>query len=153
VIFRSLDRFRDHGLLLLRVGIGAMFIAHGLPKLLAGPESWAGLGKSMAYFGLDFAPAFWGFMAAITECGGGLLVALGLAMRPACVFLVINMVVAMATHIQKADGFVKVSHPAEDGIVLLALFVTGPGRFSLDALIERWRSPLRSGGTRAIKEG
>ncbi len=40
MILRSLDKYRDVGLLILRVGIGIMFMGHGLPKLIAGPEKW-----------------------------------------------------------------------------------------------------------------
>ena len=38
MIFRFLDKYRDIGLLILRVGIGIMFMIHGLPKLTAGPK-------------------------------------------------------------------------------------------------------------------
>lgn len=93
----------------------------------------------MAYFGLGFAPTFWGFMSAFAELGGGILIALGLALRPVSVLLVINMVVAMGTHFQKGDNFNVWSHAADDGIIFLALFFMGPGKYSLDALLERKR--------------
>lgn len=38
MILRSLDKYRDVGLLILRVGIGLMFMIHGFPKLFGGPE-------------------------------------------------------------------------------------------------------------------
>ena len=62
--FGSLERWRDHGLVLLRVGLGAMMIGHGWPKIVDGPERWERLGAAMGTFGIDFTPAFWGFMAA-----------------------------------------------------------------------------------------
>jgi putative oxidoreductase len=36
MIFHKLDKHRDKGLLILRVGIGIMFMCHGFPKLTAG---------------------------------------------------------------------------------------------------------------------
>lgn len=136
-----LDKYRDVGLLILRVGIGLMFVAHGLPKVLGGPEKWAKLGAVMGVFGLDFAPAFWGFMAAVSECGGGALLALGLFARPACFFLLCVMTVATSMHLNKGDPFQVYSHPIEAGIVFFSLLIIGPGKYSLDRL----RSPFASG--------
>ncbi len=65
-IWNSLGKYRDTGLLILRVGLGVMMIMHGLPKLQGGPELWAGVGKSMGNIGIHFMPTFWGFMAAGT---------------------------------------------------------------------------------------
>jgi putative oxidoreductase len=55
------EKFRDYGLLLLRLGIGLMFAAfHGFPKIIGGAETWAGLGKTFNnLIGVSFIPAFW----------------------------------------------------------------------------------------------
>src|SRR5687768_1181925 len=97
--FHYLNRYRETGILLLRIGIGVMFILHGYPKLLGGPEKWESLGNNMGNLGINFAPAFWGFLAAFAEAIGGLLVVLGLFFRPACFLLFITMVVAATKHI------------------------------------------------------
>ena len=74
------DRFRDVGLLILRLGFGFGFVwYHGGPKLLGGPERWTGTGDAIANFGLGGGFVFWGFLAALAEGLGGLLFALGLA--------------------------------------------------------------------------
>ena len=52
MILSSLERYRDFGLLLLRIGLGAMFIWHGAPKLVGGPETWTRLGGAMANYTL-----------------------------------------------------------------------------------------------------
>lgn len=132
MILRSLDKYRDLGLLILRIGIGIMFMGHGLPKLLAGPEKWTMLGQAMNALGIGFAPATWGFMAAAAEFFGGLLLVLGFFTRPACFFLLCTMVVASYMHISKGDSFVRYSHAVESGILFLSLFFIGPGRYSLD---------------------
>jgi len=132
MILRFLDKYRDIGLLILRVGIGIMFMIHGLPKLTAGPEKWVMLGGTMKALGVGFAPMAWGFMAALSEFGGGLLLALGFFTRPACIFLLATMIVAAVMHISKGDPFVKYSHAMEAGTLFLSLILIGPGKYSLD---------------------
>ena len=137
---KKLDELRDHGLLFVRVGLGLMFVAHGWPKLVGGPDKWEKLGGAMATFGIDFVPTFWGFMAAFAEVGGGLLLAVGLATRPALALLFMTMVVATAKHLAAGDDFRKWSHAAEAAIMFAGLFLIGPGRFSLDQWIRDRRS-------------
>ena len=120
------------GILLMRIGLGVMFMLHGWPKIAGGPEKWAGLGGALANWGINFAPAFWGLMAGIAEFGGGILLLLGLFFRPACVFLFFTMVVAATMHLKNNDAFSDYSHAIELGMVFFSLYFTGPGRFSID---------------------
>ena len=131
MILTFLDKHRHIGLLILRIGIGCMFLSHGLPKLFGGPEKWAGLGEAMATFGITFLPAFWGFMAAISESLGGLCFIFGIFFRPACALLTITMLVAAASDL-KEEGFMDASHAIEAGIVFLSFILIGPGKYSLD---------------------
>lgn len=142
----GLERYRDHALLFLRVGLGLAFMGHGVPKLLGGPDRWANLGTSMALLGIDFAPTFWGFMASVAEGVGGFLLVIGLLVRPASVLMACTMVVAVLRHIDSGDSFGGWSHAMEAGIVFVALVVLGGGRFSLDARISGRGAPasLRS---------
>lgn len=131
-LFSSLSRYHHAGLLVLRVGIGAMMILHGYPKLLGGPEKWAKLGGSMAAFGIHDSPAFWGFMAAFAEGVGGLLFLIGFLFRPATLLLMITMAVAAMHHINDGEGVMGGSHAIELGILFLAMFIIGPGNYSID---------------------
>jgi putative oxidoreductase len=131
------ERLQDLGLLLLRVGIGGMFMGHGWPKLAGGPERWARLGKAMTHLGIDFMPTVFGFAAAISEFFGGLLIALGLLFRPGCTLLLGTMVVASTMHIRKGDSFTASSHAIEAAILFAALVLIGPGRYTLEAWIRR----------------
>jgi putative oxidoreductase len=131
-IFRRLYTGYHVGLLLMRIGLGITFICHGFPKLAGGPESWAGLGEAMQHWGIHFAPTFWGFMGALGECGGGILVMLGLFFRPACVLLVLTMATATLVHLENNDPFSTLSHAMEMGIVFFSLYFIGPGWYSLD---------------------
>lgn len=127
---------KDLGLLILRVGIGAMFILHGIPKLIGGPAGWEGL----AQHGLPFLPegfisiAF-GFAAMATELVGGLLLALGKFHRIVCAGLAGVMLVAFTTKIGSVTGignFAKeAGWPLELLIVFVALYFMGPGKFTV----------------------
>ena len=126
------DRFRDLGLLLLRVGIGGMFMFHGWPKLAGGASSWKKLGASaMGKLGIDVAPTFFGFAAATSEFFGGLLIAVGFLFRPALTLLVVTMAVAASSHLLSGDSFGKASHAIEAGVLFLALILIGPGKHTI----------------------
>jgi len=140
MLLTFLDRYRDFGLLVLRVGIGIMFILHGVPKLGAGPETWTMLGSSMANFGITFGHQWWGLMAALAESVGGALILLGFLFRYANAVLVINMSVAASYHLFKGDPFSMASHAVEAGILFFSLIFIGPGRFSIDELLTRRRT-------------
>lgn len=130
-----LDRFRNEGLLLLRVGLGLMFLYHGWPKVTGGVAAWTKLGMSMSFVGIGFLPPFWGFMAAASEFGGGLLLILGLFFRPACLLLTITMAVAVAMKLGTGAGLGGASQALELGIVFLSLIFIGPGQYSMEARI------------------
>lgn len=131
-ILDSLGKYRNTGLLILRVGLGVMMITHGFPKLAGGPAGWEGLGGSMKVVGIDFLPVFWGFMGAAAEAIGGLFLILGLFFRPVNVLLVITMLIAALVHFGKGDGLSGASHAIELGIVFFSLIFIGPGKYSID---------------------
>ena len=137
----SANKFRNHGLLLLRVGIGVMFVMHGYPKITGGPEKWAQIGGAISYLGINFAPAFWGFMAASSEFFGGFFLIFGFLFRPAAAMLLIVMVTAVAMHLGSGDDLMRASHAIESGILFLGLIFIGPGRFSVDELFSPGKSP------------
>lgn len=121
------------GWLVLRVGIGISIFLHGFPKITAGAEMWTAIGSSMGVFGINFAPTFWGLLAALTESVGGLLFALGLFFRPAAIMLAGMMTVALATHLAAGDDFMRYGHALDLLIVFAASILIGAGKYSLDA--------------------
>lgn len=130
------DRNKDFGLLILRIGIGISFLfVHGWPKMMGGPALWEKLGGSMGNLGIDFAPIFWGFMAAAAEFGGGLLLIVGLFTRTSSAFLAFTMLVAAANHLSAMDPWGRVFHPIEMMVVFIALIFLGAGKYSIDALM------------------
>jgi putative oxidoreductase len=131
-LFSNLGKYKDFGLLLMRAGIGVLFMIYGYPKLLGGPTMWTQIGGAMKNIGVDFYPVFWGLMAAITETFGGFLLVLGLAFRPVNLLLAFTMLIAGLYHYKAGDGFQGASHAIEAGIVFLALVFIGPGKYSVD---------------------
>jgi putative oxidoreductase len=122
----------DIGLLLLRLFAGlALAFAHGLGKLPPSDRFVGWVGS----FGFP-APGVFAWLSGITEFFGGILLASGLLTRPAAVFIVINMTVAVIFgHAGQSFG--------ERELPLLFLFVAlmfafvGAGRYSVDAQLRR----------------
>jgi putative oxidoreductase len=129
----------DAGLLLLRLGVGTlMFGLHGWARLIRGfnysvfdaPWPFVDL---VASLGFPIAGAF-AVASALSESIGAFLLAVGLFTRPAAAVLAIDMAVAVYNEISGGDSF---ELPALYFIGAVALMITGPGRYALDALRRR----------------
>lgn len=131
-ILDNLGKYRNTGLLILRVGIGGMMMVHGFPKIMGGLEKWTAIGSSMKVIGIDFIPTFWGFMAGATEGFGGFLLLLGLFFRPVNMMLTFTMLIAALVHFGKGEGILGASHAIELGVLFFALIFIGPGKYSVD---------------------
>src|SRR5918997_433108 len=88
------NKTADVGLALLRVVAGvAMAVNHGASKIQDPSQIIGGASR------LGFpAPTFFGWMAAISEFFGGILLALGLATRPAAFLIGCTMFTAAFVH-------------------------------------------------------
>jgi putative oxidoreductase len=133
------------GRLLLRVTVGSIFIEHGTQKLFGwfgghGPD---GTGQFFESVGLR--PGRRNAIAAgSAEAGGGAMLALGLATPLAAASLAGVMLTALRTVVWR-DGF-KTGEGGYEMLLLvsaLALAESGPGPWSLDALL---RSERRGAG-------
>ena len=129
-----LSRNRDAGILVLRIALGGFFIwAFGWDKLAGGIKKWEQVGGAMKHLGIDFWPAYWGFMAAIAETLGALLFAIGLFFRPACMMLLATMIVAAIFSYQKSPGGIgAAAHAINLSIVFFSCIFIGPGKYSVD---------------------
>ena len=114
-----------------------MFVLHGYPKITGGIELWTKIGSSMSNLGINFAPAFWGFMASLSEFGGAILLILGVGFRIASFLMFTTMGVATFYHLNKGDGIQGASHAIEAGILFLSLFLIGPGKYTLRFLTKK----------------
>jgi putative oxidoreductase len=134
-MFKSLGKYSSSASLILRIGLGlTMVFAHGLPKVMEGPEGWAQTGRAMASLGVTFAPTFWGAFACFGELIGGIMLIAGLFVRPVSMFLISVLFVAAAQNVVTAGSLRGGrAHPIDAATGLLALVVLGAGKASLDA--------------------
>ncbi|NCD69514.1 DoxX family protein [Mucilaginibacter agri] len=128
----TLGKYKNFGLLVIRVGLGIMFIYHGFPKLAGGVHTWEQTGQATRYVHITFWPMVWGLLSAVVETFGGFLLIIGWAFRPICLLLLINMIVATAMHLGKGDGLMAASHAIEDAVMFAGLIFLGPGAYSVD---------------------
>jgi putative oxidoreductase len=127
------------GLLILRVVVGLTLAGHGAQKLFGW---WGGSGMAgwtQAVTKLRIRPAVaWAWIAALSEFGGGLLLALGLLSPLGSLAIAGAMLVAIAT-VHWPNGFWNGKRGYEFNLALLAsvtaVALTGPGRYSLDQAI------------------
>jgi putative oxidoreductase len=140
--------FASQSLLIVRVVLGIIFFAHGAQKVF-GWFGGPGLRGVITYFRQSLGvPAPFTVLAALTECFGGLVMIVGLLVRPAAVGLIIVMLVAIATVHWRNGFFLNWSlepgkgHGFEMNLALigmaLAVLVGGAGAVSVDRLIQPW---------------
>ena len=127
------SKLNDLALFVLRAGFGlAMMFSHGVPKLMKlfgdDPIKFAdpiGIGETTSFYLTVFAE----FLCA-------LLVAIGLKTRLATIPLIITMLVALFI-VHGADPFNVKEMAALYFLAFFALLFTGPGKYSLDSMMNR----------------
>lgn len=128
------------GLLIIRIAVGVTIATHGLNKIFGGGKI-KGTAGWFASIGMKL-PLVNAWMAALTEIGAGLLLAIGLLTPLAAGGLIAVMMVAMITsHIRNRWFIFNANGGGVEYVVLLALVclgiaVAGPGEWSIDNRIE-----------------
>lgn len=137
--YTGIRKSADFGILALRLGVGGLLAGHGVQKISNafgghGLEATAGWFESM---GLKPGRT-WAIMAAASELGGGLLTALGLAWPVGP----LSVHGAMATATRKVHWGRPIwvtaggaELPVLYGVTALGLQLIGPGRYSLDRVL------------------
>jgi putative oxidoreductase len=126
-----LAKYREAGLLLIRVSVGLLFILYAVPTLFGGPKAWAHFGAGAEHFGLHSHLQIWGFLGSLLGCLGGVLMIFGLFFRVG-VLLVLVLAVGHAIAVYKGIGF-RVALPSiEMCFVLAGVLFVGPGKYSVD---------------------
>lgn len=133
---------RDVAVLVARVVLGLVLIAHGLQKLLS--NGFGATSASFAKMGVPLPPVSAAY-ATFAELVGGILILLGALTTAAAVLVVLDMLGAFAfVHVSKGvfvggGGWELVAVIAV-GAVLLA--VGGAGRYSVDHAMNARKIPV-----------
>jgi putative oxidoreductase len=135
-----LGTFPSWSLLVVRLGLGVIFFAHGSQKVL-GWFGGHGLGGTVKMFrGMGVPPAA-AVLAAFIEFLGGLGMIVGLLARPAAVGIIVIMMVAIAKVHGKHGFFLNLGVPGKGPgfefnfaliAMALAILIGGAGILSLD---------------------
>ncbi len=142
---------RDLVLLLARVGIGVVFIAHGWQKLFTnGIEGTAGFFSSV---GVPL-PTASAWFAALVELVGGAALVLGLGTLVVGVLLALQMLGAYV-FVHAGNGLFVTESGWELvlalGAAALVLAAVGPGRYSLDHVLDGRRRGAGRSSSRAAR--
>jgi putative oxidoreductase len=130
------------GLLILRVGLGAVFVAHGLQKLFGwwGGQGLNGFKNSLSDIGYQHADILT-YCAAGGEIAAGVLLVLGLftplAAAGALAYLINSLLAGMSAqhHGKSLPFFLPNGHEYEITLIVMAaaVILVGPGRYGFDA--------------------
>ena len=146
---------QPYGPAVLRLAIGAVFVAHGAQKLF-GIWGGGGLSDTAEFFAQH---GLWpsyplAVMVGLMEFGGGLLLLLGALTLYASIGLVVTMLVAIWRVHLAAGFFLPNGYEFNFALIggLVSLMITGPGALSIDGQRARsaeaeayGRARLRSG--------
>jgi putative oxidoreductase len=151
----------DLALLLLRLNLGAVFLAHGFNHIFGGGKI-AGTARWFDSLGMHPGKVH-AWMASLTEVGSGTLLVLGLLTPLAGAGVVGVMLVAWITN-HRGHGFF-IFRPGEGWEYVMTLTAMGvatgalgPGRWSLDDALgllhyDQWKGLAVSAGAGAIGAG
>ena len=135
-IYKIINSQPSFAALALRLPIGIIFMAHGAQKLFGwfGGYGLEGTGQWMDSIGLG--PGFlMALLAGSSEFFGGLLILIGLAVRPTAAVLAFTMLVAIFS-VHFSNGLFLTDNGYEFGLALLAasvsLAISGAGSLSVD---------------------
>ena len=136
-LFRSATtRQIDTGLLILRLVIGVIFMAHGGQKLFV--YGFQGIAGGFAQMGVPM-PQLMGPFVGLLEFFGGMALIAGLLTRLVSLGLASTMVAAMLLVHLKAGFFAPngIEFPLSLFASTVLLAIAGAGAYSVDALIAR----------------
>ena len=127
-----LAKYRETGLLLMRVALGVLFIMLTGPVLLGGPSRWGNFGSAMRNVGMHAHYQFWGFLGALMGCAGGALMIFGLFFRPGVLLCLIITFVHLLGVLEGVGTYRANLAAIELGVMLIGLLFVGPGKYSVD---------------------
>lgn len=139
-LFESSTKQRETALLVIRVVLGAIFIAHGGQKLFQ--YGIAGTTGAFTQMGIPFPELMAPFISGL-EFFGGIALIVGFLTRLAGLGLALNMLGAFAFVHLKSGFFAPTGYEFVLALfaVSLALAIAGAGAFSVDSFLANRRNP------------
>jgi len=137
-----LDKLKPLGLLVLRLGVAAIFLTTGYDKLFGTPGKW------LAWFPKQGFPSYFAYIAGSLELFGGVLLVLGLLTRVVGLLLAIQMAIAVWKVSLPHEGIYNVEGyglPLMLAAACFALFTVGAGALSVDAATFEGRARAKGG--------
>jgi putative oxidoreductase len=127
---KYLDRLQPLALLVMRLVLATVMIAHGSQKVFGGMPRFETIVTHIGF------PAWMAYLSAAAEFGGGILVLLGIWTRPAALFITIDLLVAIIKVHVKAGlrGPAGFEFPLSVVTIAFALIFFGGGPISLDSI-------------------
>jgi putative oxidoreductase len=119
-------------LLIMRLGIGALMLTHGWPKLMRLIEGGEIVFRDPLGIGTVTSLIF----AMLAEFVGSILIMLGIATRMASAALIFTMAVAVFM-VHADDPFARKELGLIYMLVYIVLLITGSGKYSLDRLVRK----------------
>jgi putative oxidoreductase len=126
-------------LLLLRVMLGGIMVAHGLQKLLGWFDGPGYQAVQHMFGALGFQPArLWVWLTLLGELGGGFSVVFGLLTPLGAAGILGVMVMAVRTHWKSGFFALKggFEYPLALALVSIVIGIAGPGAYALDPLLK-----------------
>lgn len=129
----------DMALLILRLVLGGLFVAHGAQKLFGafGGHGLEGTGGFFEQIGIKPGRTM-ALLAGISEFGGGLLVAIGFLTPLAALAIIATMVVAIS-RVHAPNGLFNENGGYEYNLLVITvavvLILTGSGAYGLDGAL------------------
>lgn len=131
-VLNYLSTYPEWGPFILRIALGAAFVAHGYPKLF---KMYAGVAGWLDSIGIK-PGRFWALVVGVVEFFGGIALVLGVFTEFAALLIAVTMLVAM---IKVKWGRLSYVEPERMGWELdliyfaaaLAILFLGPGAYAL----------------------
>jgi putative oxidoreductase len=120
----------EYAALILRIGLGVMFLAHGLLKVMVFTlPGAAGFFESVGF------PGWFAYIVAFAEIGGGVLLIAGVAVRAVTVALIPVLLGAVFVHFGSGWVFSNPNggweYPAFLVLASVVQILLGPGKFAV----------------------
>ena len=136
---KSLNSLQPWGAFFLRLVLGGAMVYNGYSKVIPaggfhGGNTFSALDHHSHFVASLGLPYWLGYVSAITEFFGGILILLGLLTRFAAFLIACNMLVALVT-VTRHHGYSGSEYPLALFVIALMLLFYGSGACALDRKI------------------